>query len=121
MSVNVTAAAQLSVMDPVNGTPENPLQTGGIPLYCPNGLVAQDATLAPSTSLLPLSFPVGVTTAVVIYIAATLAVDLVVNIGSTPFAMSVPRGQGVLLYNLTSAQISVSSVLGGNIQYAVGG
>lgn len=121
MSVTANAALQISTVDG-STTPTNvAAQSGGIALYCPNSALQQDATLPASTSLLPLSFPVGVTTAVFVYIASVTCTDLIVNVGSSPFALPVPLGQGMLLYNITSAHISISSVLGGKIQYAVGG
>lgn len=121
MSVNATPAVQVTIVDPaVNLTP-NPLESGGTPLYCPNGSVGQDATLPAATSSLALAFPVGVTTAVFVFVAAVTATDLVVNVGGTPFALPVPLGQGIMLYNITSAHVSLSSALGGKIQYAVGG
>lgn len=121
MSVNAIPAIQLNIVDPATTIPFNPLQTGNLPLYCPNGSLDQDATLPAATSSLALAFPVGVTTAVFIYISAITTTDLIINIGTSPFPVSVPLGQGMLLYGLTSAQVSISSVLGGKIQYSVGG
>lgn len=122
MSVNITPAAQLTIVDPsVNVTP-NPLTSGGIAIYCANGVAGQREALLPAaTSLLALNFPVGLTTAAIIFVAAITATDLKVNVGGTPFALPVPLGQGLFLYNLTTSQVSVSSVLGGTIQYYVGG
>lgn len=121
MSVNATPAVQVLVVDPAVTLTPSPLQSGGTPLYCANGAVNQDATLPAATSLLPLAFPVGVTTAVYIFVASVTATDLKVNVGSSPFPVPIPLGQGITLYGLTSAQVSVSSVLGGKIQYSVGG
>lgn len=122
MSVNITPSLQLAIVDPAATLTPNPLEAGLIALFCANGAVTQEATLPPATASLPLSFPVGVTTAVVIFIASVTCTDLIVKVGSgSPVSLSVPLGQGIFLYSMTSAQISLNSVLGGKIQYSVGG
>lgn len=121
MSVNVTLALQATIVDPSVDVTPNPVQAGGIPIYCANGVSGQDATLASATSSLPLNFPVGVTTATFIFISSVTVTDLQVNVGNSPFPISIPLGQGIILYNLTSAQVSISSVLGGLARYVVGG
>lgn len=118
--VTVTPALQIGLVDPA--TVAQSAQAGGQGLPCLIGSVLQEAVLAAHSSGVALPFPIGVSTAVVIFISAVAATDLVVNIGSgSPIAMSIPAYQGTFLYGLTSAQISVSSVLGGKIQYAIGG
>lgn len=120
MSVNATPAVQVTLSGPSFDAPSAPpLETGGLPLYCPNGATGQAATLPAATAGLPLNFPVGVATAVFIFIAADTTTDLIVTVGS--FALPVPRGQGIVLYGIASNQISLGSVLGGQIRYAVGG
>lgn len=123
MSVNATPALQLSLVDPSAPLASNPFLAGGIALYCPNGVITeQEAALPASTNSLPLSFPVGASSAVFIFIAAITATDLIVKVGSgSPVSLSVPRGQGIFLYGLTSSQVSLNSVLGGTVQYSVGG
>lgn len=122
MSVNITPALQISIVDPAAVLNPNPIESGGIALYCANGQVTQEATLPASTASLALSFPVGVSSAVVIFIASMTCTDLIVKVGSgSPVSLPVPLGQGIFLYNLTSSQVSLNSVLGGRIQYTVGG
>ena len=105
-------------------SPQEPiaLSSGDQPLTCPSGANLQVVTLPNATVAAALSFPLGVTTAVYVFISAITATDLIVNIGSgTPFAMSLPPRQGVILYNITSAEVSLSSVAGGQVEYSVGG
>lgn len=122
MSANLTPALQLTIVDPNQILNPNPLQSGGIPLYCASGVSGERATLPAATSSLALAFPAGVTTATVIFIAAITTTDLIVNVGSgSPVALNLPLGQGMFLYNLTSSHVSISSALGGQILYSVGG
>ena len=94
---------------------------GGLPVILPNGYLTVDVTLPPSTSSAALPFPTGVTTALVVYILAVTATDLLINVGPTPFALTLPQGQVLALYSITSAHLSVSTVLGGKLQYLIGG
>lgn len=122
--VNVFPAVQLNALDPATNPVANlMLQVGGIGLSCQNGITMQDSVALPANSTnVALAFPIGVTTAVVIYVAAITTTDLIVKVGSgSPVSLSLPANQGMLLYGLTSAQVSLNSVLGGHIQYAVGG
>ena len=121
--ISAIPAAQINFVDPFTDPQAAPLQTGGTGLACANGYIqVPDATLAPSSSTVALAFPLGVTTAVVIYIAALTATDLIVKVGSgSPVSLPIPVGQGAFFYGITSANISLNSVLGGKIQYAVGG
>lgn len=119
MSVNATPAIQVTLTGPAVPLSAPPFQAGGLPLYCPNGNTDQTATLPAATSGLPLNFPVGVSTAIFVFIAADTATDLIVTVGS--FALPVPQGQGIVLYGIASNQISLGSALGGQIRYAVGG
>lgn len=120
--VNAFPAVQVNVVDP-SCNPQAPVfaQVGGVGLLCNSGVMLQDATLAPASSLVPLVFPLGITTAVFIYIAAAMTTDLKVNLGGTPLILSLPYKQGMLLYNISSSAITLSSVLGGQVQYAIGG
>lgn len=122
MSVNAFLGIQINTSD-LSTKPEDNImaQVGGIGLVCQNGVMMQDATLAASTSNLPLPFPVGVTTAVFIFIAAITTTDLIVKVGGTPVSLSVPQNQGLVLYSISSSVITLSSVAGGKIQYAIGG
>jgi len=121
MSLNITPSVQLTIVDPGVPLTANPLLSGSLPLYCANGAVLQEVSLPAATASLALAFPVGVTTATVIFISSQTATDLIVKVGGTPFSLPLPLGQGMLLYGLTSSQVSLNSVLGGIIQYAVGG
>ena len=117
-------AVQILTNDPAtNPQMVTVAQTQGIGLVCPNGVTQNlDMVLAPASSNVALPFPNGATAAVFIYIFALNITDLVVKVGSSQVALPVlPQKQGILLYGLTSAQITVSSVLGGNVQIAIGG
>lgn len=117
-----TPAVQINTSDGSTNPQNNiSIQGGGIGLSCANGAMMQDGLLAPSSSNVALSFPPGVITAVVIAVVAITTTDLIVNAGTTPQAFNIPAGQGMLFYGLTSAKISLSSALGGKIQYAIGG
>lgn len=121
---NAFPAIQIITNDPAtNPQMVTVTQTPGIGLVCNNGVIQNlDMVLAPSTSTLALPFPNGVSTALFIYIFALTTTDLIVKVGSgSPASLSVPQYQGTVLYSLTSAQLSVNSVLGGRIQYAIGG
>ncbi len=126
MSVTINPSIQILVNDPATNPTQNvAAQTGNIGILCTNsGATMQDVVLPAATSALALPFPINVTTALVLYIAAITTTDLVVNItlgGHTVSLPPIPQGQGIVLYGLTSSQISISSVLGGQIQFAVGG
>ncbi len=124
MSVTVNPSIQILVNDPATDPAQNvAAQTGNLGILCTNsGAAMQDVTLAAATTALALPFPIGVTTALVIYIAALTTTDLLVNVGaSSPVSLSIPQGQGVVLYNLASNAVTLSSVLGGKIQFCVAG
>ena len=123
MSVTATPALQINVVDPsTNPTDPIALQACGVALYCAGGAKSELPTLPAATANLPLPFPIGITTAVYIFIGAITCTDLIVKVGSgSPVALSVPLGQGVFFYGLTSSQITISSALGGQIQYSIGG
>lgn len=118
-----TPGIQIVTNDPASNPNQNVMaETGNQPIICQNSVVMQDALLPPTTSGAALSFPVGVTTAAFIFIAALSTTDLLVNIGSSsPTSIAIPARQGIILYGLTSAQISLSSVAGGQVQYIIGG
>ena len=115
-----TPALQLSVVNAAED-PQNPpaIQTGGQPVLCPNSSAQQSITFPGSTSNSALPFPVGVTTAAIIFIAALSTTDLTVNIGGVQ--IPIPARQGFVLYGLTSGQFSLSTALGGEVQYWIGG
>src|ERR1035437_4489604 len=117
--ITFTPALQIAITDPL--ILPQAASAGNQPIACPISSGLQEAVLAPGASSVALPFPIGLTTAKVIYIASLGTSDLVVNIGGTPFAMSVPACQGVFLYGLTSAQVSLSSALGGEVQFTIGG
>lgn len=121
--VNAFPAVQLNTIDAAVSPQNNIIaQIGGIGLACPHGVLLQDLTLAALSSTIALAFPNGVTTAVFIYISAITTTDLIVKVGSgSPVSLSLPMNQGMLLYSLTSAAISLNSVAGGQVQYAIGG
>lgn len=120
--ITATPTIQINTVDPSANPQANIMAyTGGGPILCPNSTILQDATLPAATVSAALSFPVGVTTAAFIFIAALTTTDLLVNVGTSPTAIPIPARQGIILYGLTSAKISVSSAAGGAIQYAIGG
>ena len=121
--INAFLAMQVSTID-LSTNPQNNIviQAGGIGLLCPNGVLMQDLTLAASSSNITLAFPNIVTTALFICITAITTTDLIVKVGSgSPVSLSIPSHQSVMLYNLTSSQVSLSSAAGGQVQYAIGG
>lgn len=120
--INAILAAQLSTVDTLTD-PQDCIvaRNGGLGFPCPTGVLSQVTTLAAASSNVPLTFPTGVTTAAVIYIAAITTTDLIVKVGATPVSLTVPAKQFIVLYSLTSAVVSLSTVLGGDVQYAVGG
>lgn len=115
-------SAQLGTVD-AGTSPQNNIlaQTKGLGLQCSNGVLMQDVTLAAGSANVALAFPSGVTTAVYIFIFAITTTDLIVKIGSSPVSCPVPYGMPTFFYGWTSAQISLSTVLGGQVQYSVGG
>lgn len=121
--VSAFPAIQINTID-ASVSPQNNIvaQIGGIGLTCANGVLLQDVNLAPGTSNLPLAFPAGVGAAVFIYISSITVQDLVVSAG-TPTAVlpPLPYRQGMLFYGLTVSEIFLSSVMGGQVQYVVGG
>jgi len=126
MSVTINPSIQVLVNDPATNPTQNvAAQTGNIGILCTNsGAAMQDVVLPAATSALALPFPIGVTTALVLYVAAITTTDLIVNItlgGHTVSLPPIPQGQGMIFYGLTAVQITLSSALGGQIQYAVGG
>lgn len=114
---------QIAVSNPAANPPNTIMaQVGGIGISCPNGVIVQEATLPPASSNVALAFPVGVVTSAFVFIAALTATDLVIKTGSGLVALPIlPVGQGFIVYGLTAAQINLSSVLGGQVQYVVGG
>ena len=124
MPVSITPALQISTCDPQTNPAQNIIaQTGNFSILCTNsGATMQDADLPAATSALALPFPIGVTTALVLYVAALTTTDLIVKVGAAnPVSLSVPQGQGIVLYNIASNAVTLNSVLGGQIQYVVGG
>lgn len=121
--ITITPTAQLSVIDSSTTPSTNlPVTPGGLAVVCPTGALIQDVTLAASTVDAAPAFPIGVTTAKVVYILPVTVTDLVVSVGVAGAAdLQVPLGQPLILYNVAVAQLLVSSALGGKIQYAVGG
>lgn len=121
--VNAIPGIQINTID-LSTHPQNNIiaQTGGVGLSCPNGVMMQDIALAAASSNVPVQFPIGVTSAVFIFIAAITATDLIVKVGSgTPVSLSLPQYQGMMLYGISSSAITFSSVKGGTVQYAIGG
>ncbi len=120
-STNVVPAAQISIAQGTN-SPEMLVQFGGVSMLCPNGIVYEkNATLEEDSEDVALSFPVGVTTSVFVFISAITATDLIVKVGTDGAPVSVPAYQGLILYGLTAAQVSLNSELGGQVSYVVGG
>lgn len=114
---------QIAVNNPSANPPNTIMaQVGGIGISCPNGVLVQEAALPPGSSNVALAFPVGVTVSAFVFIAALTATDLIIKTGSGLVALPiVPVGQGFIVYGLTAAQLSLSSLLGGQVQYVVGG
>jgi hypothetical protein len=124
MSVTITPSIQILSNDPSTNPEQNiAAQTGNFGILCPNsGAEMQNVTLPAATAALALPFPIGVTTGLVVYVAALTATDLIVKVGaSNPVSLQIPQGQGLVLYNVASNAITLNSVLGGKIQFAVGG
>ena len=121
--ITITPTAQLSVIDSSTTPSTNlPVTPGGLAVICPTGALIQDVDLAPATVDAAPAFPIGVTTAKVVYILPVTVADLIVSVGVAGAAdLEVPLGQPLVLYNVPVAQLLVSSALGGKIQYAVGG
>jgi hypothetical protein len=114
-------AIQVTTLDQQAGLPPAPpLQTNSQPIQCPTGAVAEDVTLAPGASGVALAFPTGVTTAAFIFIVAVTTTDLILTVKGTALP-PIPVSQGMMLYGLTSAQISMATVLGGKVLCEVGG
>jgi hypothetical protein len=119
--ITITPSAQLAIADSsLLPSSVGAVSPAGAPIICQNGWLVQDSILAPGSSGIALAFPLGVTTAQVIYLLPLTATDLMVNLGA-PSPLPLPMGQPMFLYGLTSIQISLSSVLGGKIQYGIGG
>ena len=122
--INAFVGSQIFKSDPASFPSQVPVaQTQGLGLSCPNGLVEVPLmTLAPASSGILIPFPNGATAAVFIAIFSITVTDLVVKTGSGLVALPVlPYGQCLVLYGLTSSQISLNSVLGGTLSVAVGG
>lgn len=98
-------------------------QTPGIGIQCPNGIVSNlNMLLAPASSGIAIPFPNGATTATFVYIFASTTTDLIIKTGAGLIALPVlPFGMGQIFYGLASAQITLNSVLGGSVQFVVGG
>lgn len=119
--VNAIPAVQINTVGPSNPRENIIAYAGGVAMLCQTGTDAQVVTLAANSDEVPLPFPVGVTTATFVFVAALTATDLVVNVGDDAFPLPVPLRQGMVLYGLASSDISISSALGGDVQFAVGG
>lgn len=119
----ITPAATLAIFDASISPNPNPVPFAGSGVTCPIGALSQDVTLAAATSLAALPFPSGVTTAKILAIYAQRITDLVVTltISAQTIALEVPVNQPLFLYNVTSAQIRISSVLGGKLTTVIGG
>lgn len=123
MSVNAYPAVQINTVD-LSTMPNNNImaQIGGVGLSCPNGVVLQDLTLVANSTNIALAFPNGAATAVFIYISSVTTTDLIVKVGTgSPVSLSVPACMGTVLYSLASNAVSLNSVKGGKVQYAIGG
>lgn len=121
--INAIPAIQINTID-LSTSPQNNIiaQIGGVGISCPNGVLMQDTTLAANTVNAAPAFPIGVSTAIFIFVAAITTTDLIVKVGTgSPVSLSVPANQGIMLYTLASNAITFNSVLGGKIQYAIGG
>lgn len=120
--VNAFPAMQISTVDLSANPQENVVaRIGGIGLTCPSGVMLQDVTLPANTANLAPAFPAGVTTAVFVYVSALTTTDLIVKVGGAPVSLSVPANQGLMLYGIASSAITLNSVKGGKVQYAIGG
>jgi hypothetical protein len=117
--ITVTPAVSVSTKDSaLSPFPSEPM-LGGQPVACAKGGMGQDVALAAGSSGVSLPFPVGVTTAAIVAIVASGAADLIVNYKGQPHV--VPLGQAWFGYTVLASDLTVSTVLGGSIQYVVGG
>lgn len=123
MSVQITPAATVAIKDSGITPNPNPVPFAGSALSCNIGALSQDVVLAAATSNASLPFPSGVTTAKIIALCAATVTDLVVTvtISGQSVNLALPVNQPIFLYNLTSAQIKISSVLGGKLTCVLGG
>lgn len=117
--ITITPAATLAVKDSAISPNPNPVPFPGCGVSCPVGALSQDVKLAAATVAAALPFPIGVTTAKVLALFTASVADLVVTVDGTD--LEVPVNQPFFLYNVAAADVAVSSVLGGNLTYVVGG
>jgi hypothetical protein len=115
----ITPAATLALKDTTLSPNPNPVTFAGQPVDCPVGAMIQDVTLPASTSEEAIPYPFGVTTAAILAICPVTITDLIVTLNAED--LSVPLGQPLFLYGVAAADVSVSSVLGGKVTFAVGG
>ena len=94
--------------------------TGSAVLTLTAGLRVEDIALPALTSQLQIAFPIGVSTAKIVFVRAISASDLTVQISTSVGAsiLAIPSGAAISLYNVTA--LFVNSVVGGTIQVAVG-
>lgn len=123
MSIQITPAATIAIKDSGISPNPNPIPLAACSISCPIGALSQDVVLPAATSNAPVPFPSGVTTAKIIALYTATVTDLVVKItiSAQVVNLPVPVNQPLFLYNLTSAQIAISSVLGGKLTCVVGG
>ena len=119
--VNAFPAVQVATVDPELSQQLNPVAaTPGVGLVCLNGATTYDSVLPAASSGVQPNFPLGISTCVFIFILAITTTDLVVTVKGAALP-ALPQGQAYLFYGLTAAQVTLSSVLGGQLQYGVGG
>ena len=120
--ITITPSIVVAVVDSDTAPATDlPIPASGKGVICPSGMTTSIATLVPASALVALPFPIGVTTAKVLHIQSLLVVDLLVNVGGTPFPLPVPAGQSLTLFDILNTNVSVSSPLGGKILFSVGG
>lgn len=118
--MSATPAVQINVTDgSANPQAVVMAQIGGIALACSKGILQQDVTLSSGTSNIGFKYPTGLATAKFVFVAAITTSDLIVTFQGGD--LSVPYGQGIVLYNILLSDITLSTALGGQVQYVTGG
>lgn len=119
MATTATPTVAVTITD--DATQMNARVQGTAAIAITASLGVELVTLPAATALLPLAFPVGIVTAKYIIVRALGATDVTIQVslagGST--VMAIPVNQAIALYNVTA--LYINSVLGGTIQYSIGG
>lgn len=117
--ITVTPQVTVFTKDPSVQAQPAPTVLCGTDISCDKGALFVNDVLPAATSAAALPFPPGVSTAKVLVIVPLSAPDLVVTYKGQ--AIPVPVKQPLFLYGLAAADVSVSTVAGGQVAYLVGG